>query len=65
MESVVMDLMYTIPSDDMVASCTITKETVDGSGEPELAYHDQPVTRRRLQESVKRKIMMKSLNSYC
>ena len=26
MESVVMDLMYTIPSDDMVASCTITKE---------------------------------------
>ena len=44
MESVVMDLMYTIPSDDMVASCTITKETVDGSGEPELAYHDQPVT---------------------
>ena len=47
MESVVMDLMYTIPSDDMVASCTITKETVDGSGEPELAYHDQPVTRKR------------------
>ena len=44
MESVVMDLMYTIPSDDMVASCTITKETVDGSGEPELAYPDQPVT---------------------
>ena len=35
MESVVMDLMYTIPSDDMVASCTITKETVDGSGEPD------------------------------
>ena len=46
MESVVMDLMYTIPSDDMVASCTITKETVDGSGEPELAYHDQPVTEK-------------------
>ena len=36
MESVVMDLMYTIPSDDLVESCTITKETVDGSGEPEL-----------------------------
>lgn len=46
MESVVMDLMYTIPSDDMVASCTITKETVDGSGEPELAYHDQSVTKK-------------------
>ena len=46
MESVVMDLMYTIPSDDMVASCTITKETVDGSGVPELAYHDQPVTKK-------------------
>ena len=58
MESVVMDLMYTIPSDDMVASCTITKETVDGSGEPELAYHDQPVTKKTV-------TMMKSLNSYC
>ena len=45
MESVVMDLMYTIPSDDMVASCTITKETVDGSGELELAYQEQPVTK--------------------
>ena len=46
MESVVMDLMYTIPSDDLVESCTITKETVDGSGEPELPYHDQPVTKK-------------------
>lgn len=46
MESVVMDLMYTIPSDDMVESCTITKETVDGNGEPELTYHDQPVTKK-------------------
>ena len=46
MESVVMDLMYTIPSDDLVESCTITKETVDGSGEPELTYHDQPVTKK-------------------
>ena len=45
MESVVMDLVYTIPSDDLVESCTITKETVDGSGEPELTYHDQPVTK--------------------
>ena len=25
---------------------TITKETVEGSGEPELTYHDQPVTRK-------------------
>ena len=41
-----MDLMYTIPSDDLVESCTITKETVDGSGEPGLTYHDQPVTKK-------------------
>ena len=46
MESVVMDLMYTFPSDDLVESCTITKETVEGSGEPELTYHDQPVTKK-------------------
>lgn len=55
MESVVMDLMYTIPSDDMVASCTITKETVDGSGEPELAYHDQPVTKKTVTRKSQKK----------
>jgi len=32
-ESVMMDLMYTIPSDETIVSCTITKEYVEGTGE--------------------------------
>ena len=60
MESVVMDLMYTIPSDDLVEYCTITKETVDGSGEPELTYHDQPVTNK----TVTRKLQKKNNNEF-
>ena len=43
MESVVMDLMYEIPSDDNVGICTITKGVVDGTGEPELVYRDTAV----------------------
>lgn len=45
-ESIVMDLMYRIPSDEMVATCTITKEAVEGTGEPELTYHDEPVSKK-------------------
>ena len=33
-----MDLMYRIPSDDTIESCTITKESVDGTAEPVIAY---------------------------
>lgn len=36
MENSLMDLMYTIPSDDTIRKCTITKEVVEGTGEPEL-----------------------------
>ncbi len=34
MEETMMDLMYTIPSDKSIKSCTITKDAVEGSGEP-------------------------------
>jgi ATP-dependent Clp protease ATP-binding subunit ClpX len=46
MESVVMDLMYKIPSDEMVKSVTITKEAVEGTGEPEIIYHEEPVSKK-------------------
>ena len=35
MENVMMDLMFKIPSDETIATCTITKDTVEGTGEPE------------------------------
>ena len=38
MESVMMDTMYRIPSDDTIEECIITKEAVDGDSEP-LTLH--------------------------
>jgi ATP-dependent Clp protease ATP-binding subunit ClpX len=34
MESVMMDVMYNIPSDDTIQECVITKEAVEGTSEP-------------------------------
>ena len=34
MEKVMMDVMYRIPSDDSITECIITKEAVEGTGEP-------------------------------
>ena len=37
-----MDLMYKIPSDDTIRKCTITKDVVEGTGEPEIVYGEAP-----------------------
>lgn len=42
MENSLMNLMYTIPSDDTIRKCTITKEVVEGTGEPELERGEAP-----------------------
>ena len=55
MESVVLDLMYTIPSDEMVATCTITKEAVEGTAEPLLTFHDEPVRKKSLTKKQRKK----------
>ena len=47
MERAMQDLMYRIPSDDTIETCLVTKETVDGSGEPELTYREIPIGRRK------------------
>ena len=39
MENVMMDVMYEIPSDDTIRECKITKEAVDGTGEPIVIRH--------------------------
>lgn len=41
MEAVMMDVMYTIPSEDNIERCNITKELVDGDGEAELIYKEE------------------------
>ncbi len=42
-EEVMMDTMYTIPSDDNVAKCTITEDAVEGKAEPVLTHRDETV----------------------
>ena len=46
-ESVIMDLMYEIPSDETIGICTITKDVVEGTGKPELVYRDVPAAPRK------------------
>lgn len=47
MEHTLMDLMYKTPSDDTIRKCIVTKEAVEGTGEPEI-IHGRP---RLLQKS--------------
>jgi ATP-dependent Clp protease ATP-binding subunit ClpX len=42
-ENVMMDTMYRVPSDDTIASCTVTKASVDGTMGPELEYREEVV----------------------
>lgn len=41
-ERAVTDLMYEVPSNEEISKCVITKETVEGTGEPEIVYSDSP-----------------------
>ena len=47
MESVMMDLMYQIPSDETIGKCVITKAAVEGTGEPVTIQRDLPVRRAK------------------
>ncbi len=38
MESVMMDAMYQIPSDDTIEECVVTKDAVDGNSEPVIIH---------------------------
>ena len=40
MESVMMDVMYRIPSDDTIESCVITRQSVEGESEPLLIHRE-------------------------
>ena len=43
MEKSMMDLMYTVPSDDTIGKCLVTKEVIDGTGEPVLTRRQDEV----------------------
>jgi len=46
LEKSMMNLMYEIPSDDMIQSCLITKETITEGADPEVTQRSQPKTHR-------------------
>ena len=55
MESIVLDLMYTIPSDELAATCTITKEVVEGTEKPLMTFHDEPVSKKSITKKQRKK----------
>lgn len=46
MESVMMDIMYEIPSDSSIGICTIIKDVVEGKCGPEIVYRENTVPRK-------------------
>lgn len=48
MEATMMDTMYQLPSNDRVRKCIITKEAVEGTGEPELILSDEEKPKKAL-----------------
>lgn len=54
MESVMMDLMYEVPSDDSIGICTITKGVVDKTGEPEIVYRETTVPKKTRTQRLKK-----------
>ncbi len=47
METAMLDLMYRIPSDDSIETCLVTKEAIEGEGEPELTFREMTGRRKR------------------
>ncbi|MBO6164289.1 MAG: ATP-dependent Clp protease ATP-binding subunit ClpX [Lachnospiraceae bacterium] len=45
MEKAMLNLMYTVPSDESIGSCVVTEDVIEGKGEPELTYRDVAVPR--------------------
>ena len=54
LESVMMELMYEVPSNNNIGICTITRQVVDGTGEPELVYRDTAVPHKTLSQRLKK-----------
>lgn len=47
MEDSLMDLMYKTPSDSTIRKCIITKEAVEGTGQPEIIHGELPMAQAR------------------
>lgn len=56
MEESMMDLMYTVPSDEMIESCVVTKDVIEGTGEPEFSYREKLPVRSTGKKRVSRSV---------
>ena len=52
-EKSMMDLMYVVPSDERIESCTITKEVIEGTGEAIMTYRDSIPVRSKRKKQLK------------
>ena len=43
MEETLTDLMFTLPSEEQVVGCVITKDSVEGTGDPIIRFADTPI----------------------
>lgn len=48
MEKLMMDVMYEIPSDDTIACCTITKDTVEEGKPPVIEYRTDEIPSKKI-----------------
>ena len=55
MEDSLMDLMYRTPSDATIRKCIITKEAVEGTGEPEIVHGELPMAQARRSSRTRKK----------
>ena len=47
LEDTMLDIMYRIPSDDTIATCTITKAAIDKQEDPKLTYREHKVSENK------------------
>lgn len=55
MEGSIMDLMYEVPSDDTIESIEITKEVIDGTGEPVINHKEAQTVKQKAEKAAARK----------
>ena len=57
LEKSMMELMYTVPSDETIERCVVNKETIEGTGDPEIMHRDE---RALPSKSARRKLKISS-----
>ena len=54
MENALMDVMYTIPSDDSIARCIITEEVVNDNAKPVLEYRTENIDKKPVTHKIEK-----------